>query len=132
MRSPKHLSRMILSMYDSLKFLTDVCHIESGLARELIELVILSQWSATRMNGIEWVHRPGGGYTTVEEVLDEALEEMTYAENLQIPRDHLIHATHGVLVDMPPQHEYWEELNRHGSLSVRIDWRRYDVLVQFI
>lgn len=124
--------RLLLSMQESLMFLTRVCHIEPQLAKELIELVIMSQWSTAHMNGIEWVHGPGGGYVTVDEVLDNALEEMTYSENLGIPRETLTHATHGVLIDMPCQHLYWEELNQHGSLTVKIDWRRNDVLVQFI
>jgi hypothetical protein len=123
---------MILSMYESLTFLTEVCHLEPHLAQELIELVILSQWSTTRMNGIEWIHRNGHGYTTVDEVLEDALEEMAYTENLQIPRDRLRHAAFGVLVDLPEQKKYWEELNEHGSLGCQIHWRRSDVLIKFM
>jgi len=132
MRSSPPIRRLILSMYESVTFLTDVCRLDPHIARELIELVIMSQWAAVRMNGIEWVHCMGQGYTTVGDVLDDALEEMEYSEKLQLPREHLHHAAQGVLVDMPEQDTYWEELNEHGSLSCQIVWRSYDVLIRFI
>lgn len=128
-----HLSarRIILSMYDAIQYMADVHRIHPALGQEVIEIAILAQWTATHRNGIEWVHGIGPGYTSVTDVLEDALEEMAYSEDLPIPREHLHRAAHDVLGDLPGQHVWWGALNEHATLGLRIDWNRYDVLIRF-
>lgn len=126
---------MILSMYEVLDFLIKGCRFDPVLARELVETVILSQWDAAKMNGVEWVHGVGSHpYVSTDEVIDDYLYERVLSEDRtqHLPLNEMRHAARKILYAFPSDSDYWDRLADTDLIHCRVRWRRTDVFIGFI
>lgn len=122
---------LILSMREAYHYLIHCHELSPEQARELIELVVMAQWSSIHHRQITRVYDMGhGGLLDALDFLDEALfdfcADFTQPERFARMR----RAARTILIDVEPHTEVWAEFSSVDVTRCRLVWRKSDLLIR--